>query len=97
MITPTLRFEGVLHVRYLGVMELPEPTLQIDISEYQDRAEEILAAVDAGGAVVVFDDERDRIVGVLSRAGWSQDEALLARDIASGRLPSLDELSSPRS
>ena len=93
MITAILELRGVIRLQYAGLMaDLPDPILQVEISEIGERTAEILAVVDAGGAVLVWADERERLLGALSRKGWSQDEALLARDIASGRLPSLDVL-----
>jgi hypothetical protein len=93
MITVILELGGVMRLRYRGLMtDLPDPILQVDISEYQERADEILAVVDAGGAVLLWDDKREWLLGALSRHGWPQEEALLARDIANGTLPPLDVL-----
>ncbi len=45
---------------------LPHPTFSITTGELRDRLREVREALDQGGAVLVFTDTRDDIIGVLT-------------------------------
>lgn len=71
---------------------LPHPAFAITVSELRDRLGEVRDALEQGGAVLVFTDARDDIIGVLTREQPLLDEASIAAEIDSGNLPPIAEL-----
>jgi hypothetical protein len=62
------------------------------VSELRDRVQQVREMLDQGGAVLVFTDARDDIVGVLTHNRPLIEETAIAAQIDSGNLPPIAEL-----
>ena len=71
---------------------LPHPAFAITVGELRERLEEVREALDQGGAVLLFTDARDDIIGVLTAERSLLHEASIAAEIDSGYLPPIAEL-----
>lgn len=71
---------------------LPHPTKALTLNQIAERRDEVIAMLDAGGAILVFDNQENRQIGVLSRQQPLLDEASIAMMIDNGTLPPLSEL-----
>jgi hypothetical protein len=71
---------------------LPHPSEALTISEIRDEQERVIEVLEQGGAVIVLTDDGQRRLGVLTRQQPLLDEASIAAQIDSGRLPPLADL-----
>jgi hypothetical protein len=71
---------------------LPHPTEALTLSALAVAAERVIAMLDQGGGVLVYTDDRERLLGVLTREPRLFGEAQMAAMIDAGTLPPLDEL-----
>ena len=71
---------------------LPHPSEALTISEIRDEQERVIDILEQGGAVIVLTDNGARRLGVLTRRQPLLDEASIAAQIDSGRLPPLTDL-----
>ena len=71
---------------------LPHPAFAITVGELPDRLQQVRAALDQGGAVLLFTDAHDDIIGVLTAQRSLLEEASIAAEIDTGHLPPIAEL-----
>lgn len=71
---------------------LPHPSEALTISEIRDEQERVIEILEQGGAVIVLTDDGARRLGVLTRQQPLLDEASIAAQIDSDRLPPLADL-----
>jgi len=83
---------GGQYARAMPDDPLPHPTKALTLNQIAERRDEVIAMLDAGGAILVFDNQENRQIGVLSRQQPLLDEASIAMMIDNGTLPPLSEL-----
>ncbi len=83
---------GGQYARAMPDDTLPHPTKALTLNQIAERRDEVIAMLDAGGAILVFDNQFDHQIGVLSRQQPLLDEASIAMMIDNGTLPPLSEL-----
>ena len=71
---------------------LPHPAFAMTVGELRDRLQEVREALNQGGAVLLFTDARDDVIGVLTAQRSLLEEASLAAEIDRGHLPPIAEL-----
>ena len=71
---------------------LPHPSEALTLSEIQQQLEHVLEVLEQGGAILVYSDDREHRLGVLTRQQPLLDEASIAAEIDSGQRPSIAEL-----
>jgi hypothetical protein len=82
--------EGTYH---RGVSDgLPHPSEALTVSEIREEQERVIDVLEQGGAVIVLTDDGARRLGVLTRQQPLLDEASIAAQIDSGRLPPIADL-----
>ena len=71
---------------------LPHPSEALTLTEIHAQLEHVLEVLAQGGAILVYSDDRQHRLGVLTRQQPLLDEASIAAQIDSGHLPPIDEL-----
>ena len=71
---------------------LPHPAETMTVSDLNGRLEHVLEVLDEGGALLVYTDDYEHRLGVLTRQQPLLDEAALAAEIDAGHLPPIAEL-----
>jgi len=71
---------------------LPEPVRYITLSELDADPDAAIELLEAGGALLVLSNDRERYFGVLTRDRMVMDAAEISQAVESGRWPALDEL-----
>ena len=71
---------------------LPHPSEALTLSEIRDQQGRVIEILEQGGAVIVYSDDHDHQLGVLTRQQPLLDEASLAAMIDTGHLPPIGEL-----
>ena len=71
---------------------LPRRSEALTLSEIRDEQGRVIEILAQGGAVIVYSDDHDHQLGVLTRQQPLLDEASLAAMIDMGHLPSIAEL-----
>lgn len=71
---------------------LPSPARALTLSEINDDYPRHLADLQAGGTIVVYSDDGQALLGVLTRDPAVLGDAQLAQQIEDGHIPPLDEL-----
>ena len=75
-----------------GSDALPSPVRSLTLSEIQAQHARVLAELEQGGAIRVYTDDHEQLLGVLTREPGLLDEADIAQLIENGHIPPLDEL-----
>jgi len=83
---------GGQYARAMPDDNLPHRAKALTLNQIAERRDEVIAMLDAGGAILVFDNQENRQIGVLSRQQPLLDEASIAMMIDNGTLPPLSEL-----
>jgi hypothetical protein len=71
---------------------LPSPARALTLSAINADYEKYLAELEQGGAILVYSDDRQALLGVLTRDPAVLGDARLAQQIEAGNLPPLEEL-----
>jgi hypothetical protein len=71
---------------------LPHPSEALTLSEVRDQQARVIAVLEQGGAIIVYSDDREHLLGVLTRDRRLLEEASIAAMIDTGHLPPLAEL-----
>lgn len=71
---------------------LPHPSEALTLSELTDQLQRVLPMLKQGGAVIVYTDDQQQLVGVLTQDRRLLDATSVAAMIDTGHLPALDEL-----
>jgi hypothetical protein len=71
---------------------LPHPAEALTVSQLGQQLEHVIGVLDEGGAVLVYSDDHEHRLGVLTRQQPLLDEASLAQEIDAGNLPPIREL-----
>jgi len=71
---------------------LPHPAEALNLSEIRDQQARVIAMLERGGAVIVYSDDGEHLLGVLTRHPALLGEASIAAMIDTGHLPPLNEL-----
>jgi len=71
---------------------LPHPSEALTLTEIQQRLEHVLDVLEQGGAILVYTDDLEHRLGVLTCEQPLLDEASIAAQIDSGHLPPIAEL-----
>ena len=71
---------------------LPHPAETMTVSELNGRLEHVLEVLQQGGAILVYTDDLEHRLGVLTRQQPLLDEASIAAEIDAGHLPPIAEL-----
>jgi hypothetical protein len=71
---------------------LPSPARNLTLSEINADYPKYLAELEQGGAVLVYSDDRQALLGVLTRDPEIFGDARLAQQIEAGHLPPLEQL-----
>lgn len=71
---------------------LPHPSEALTLSEVRDQQPRVIELLERGGAIIVYSDDRESLLGVLTRDRRILDEASLAAMIDTGHVPALAEL-----
>jgi hypothetical protein len=80
---------------YHGAMAddgLPHPARTMTVSELSGQLDEVVETLEQGGAILVYTDDLQHRLGVLTRQQPLLDEAALAAEIDAGHLPPIAEL-----
>ena len=71
---------------------LPSPARALTLSAINADHAKCLAELEQGGAILVYTDDREALLGVLTRDPAVFGDARLAQQIEAGKLPPLEEL-----
>ena len=71
---------------------LPSPARALTLSAINADYEKYLAELEQGGAILVYSDDRQALLGVLTRDPAVFGDARLAQQIEAGHLPPLEQL-----
>ncbi|MGI8412224.1 MAG: hypothetical protein ACR2LV_05030 [Solirubrobacteraceae bacterium] len=71
---------------------LPSPSRALTLSEINADYGQYLQELQAGGAIVVLSDDREALLGVLTRDPEVFGDAQLAQQIEAGQIPPVEEL-----
>jgi hypothetical protein len=71
---------------------LPSPARALTLSAINADYEKYLAELEQGGAILVYSDDRQALLGVLTRDPAVLGDARLAQQIEAGHLPPLEQL-----
>jgi hypothetical protein len=71
---------------------LPHPTEALTLADIEDERERVLSMLEQGGAVIVYSNDRQMRLGVLTRDPALLGEAQVAQLIDAGHLPPVAEL-----
>jgi hypothetical protein len=71
---------------------LPHPCEALTLSQVRDQQPRVIEMLEHGGAVIVYSDGQEHLLGVLTRDRRLLDEASIAAMIDTGHLPPLAEL-----
>ena len=71
---------------------LPHPSEALTLSEIAGQLDRVIAMLEQGGAVILYSDDQQQEIGVLTRDRRLLDEASIAAMIDTGHLPTLAEL-----
>jgi hypothetical protein len=71
---------------------LPHPTEALTLAEIEDERERVLETLEKGGAVIVYSNDRQLRLGVLTRDPAVLGDAQVAQLIDAGHLPPIAEL-----
>ena len=71
---------------------LPSPARALTLSAINADHAKCLAELEQGGAILVYTDDRQALLGVLTRDPAVFGDARLAQQIEAGKLPPLEEL-----
>ena len=71
---------------------LPHPAEALTLSELGQRLDHAFEVLEQGGAILLYTDDLEHRLGVLTRQQPLLDEASLAAEIDSGHLPPIAEL-----
>jgi hypothetical protein len=71
---------------------LPSPARALTLSEINSDYMRYLAELEEGGAIIVLSDDRQAVLGVLTRDPAVFGDAKLAQQIEDGHIPPLAEL-----
>jgi hypothetical protein len=71
---------------------LPSPARNLTLSEINADYPRYLAELEQGGAILVYSDDRQALLGVLTRNPEVFGDARLAQQIEAGHLPPLEQL-----
>ena len=79
--------------RYDRVMAmLPSPARAMTLAQIQADREQVAGDLERGGAIVVWSDDHEHYLGVLTRDPRVRGNAEVAQLIEAGHLPPLEEL-----
>lgn len=79
--------------RYSRCMEkLPSPARTLTLSEVNADYPRYLRELEHGGAILVYSDDRNALLGVLTRDPELFGDARLAQQIEAGQMPPLEQL-----
>jgi hypothetical protein len=79
--------------RYSRVMaSLPSPARALTLSEVNADYPRYLRELEAGGALLVYSDDHQALLGVLTRDPEVFGDAQLAQQIEDGHIPPLEQL-----
>jgi hypothetical protein len=79
--------------RYSRCMtSLPSPARTLTLSEINTDYPRYLRELEDGGTILVYSDDRNALLGVLTRDPELFGDARLAQQIEAGHMPPLDEL-----
>ncbi len=76
--------------RLMGL--LPSPTRALTLSQVNEDYPRHLTELQAGGTIIVYSDDGQAMLGVLTRDPAVLGDAQLAQQIEDGHIPPLDEL-----
>jgi hypothetical protein len=85
----------VPHAGYHRIMSddgLPHPSEAQTLAEVRDQQARVIAVLEQGGAIIVYSDDREHLLGVLTRDRRLLEEASIAAMIDTDNLPPLAEL-----
>jgi hypothetical protein len=71
---------------------LPSPARNLTLSDINADYPKYLAELEQGGAILVYSDDRQALLGVLTRDPEIFGDARLAQQIEAGHLPPLEQL-----
>ncbi len=75
-----------------GMASLPSPARALTLSEINSDYPRYLRELEDGGAIVVYSDDRQALLGVLTRDPEVFGDARLAQQIEAGHMAPLEEL-----
>jgi hypothetical protein len=78
--------------RYSRGMSLPSPARALTLSEVNADYPRYLRELEDGGALLVYSDDRQALLGVLTRDPEVFGDAQLAQQIEDGHMPPLEQL-----
>lgn len=79
--------------RYGRVMAmLPSPARAMTLGEIQAQREQVADALGQGGAIVVWSDDHEHYLGVLTRDPRVRGDAEVAQLVEAGHIPALERL-----
>jgi hypothetical protein len=71
---------------------LPSPARNLTLSDINADYQKYLAELEQGGAILVYSDDHQALLGVLTRDPAIFGDARLAQQIEAGNLPPLEQL-----
>jgi hypothetical protein len=71
---------------------LPHPSEALTLADIQDQLERVTGLLEQGGAVIVYSNDRQQRLGVLTRDPAVLGDAQVAQLIDAGHLPPIAEL-----
>jgi hypothetical protein len=81
---------GGEYARFMS--DLPSPTRSLTLREIEEQHERVYRELEHGGAIRVYTNDSDMLLGVLTRDPRLFDAADIAQLQESGLIPPLDEL-----
>jgi hypothetical protein len=75
-----------------GMASLPSPARALTLSEVNADYPRYLRELEEGGALLVYSDDRQALLGVLTRDPEVFGDARLAQQIEAGHMPPLEQL-----
>jgi hypothetical protein len=75
-----------------GMASLPSPARALTLSEVNANYPRYLRELEDGGALLVYSDDRQALLGVLTRDPEVFGDAQLAQQIEDGHMPLLEQL-----
>lgn len=75
-----------------GMASLPSPARALTLSEVNADYPRYLRELEDGGALLVYSDDRQALLGVLTRDPEVFGDAQLAQQIEDGHMPPLEQL-----